>query len=124
MEALAEKLPERWFTPDYRDDHTEEMKSIRQMVMSTDPEGYAGCCAVLRDTDLSSAIGEVLAPCLVITGTYDPATPPSRWPAAARGLRQSSYVELRASHLSAWERPDEFAGAVLAFLETAEVSHG
>jgi pimeloyl-ACP methyl ester carboxylesterase len=39
-------------------------------------------------------------------------------------LRKSKYVELEASHLSAWERPDEFGAAVLAFLETAEVSNG
>jgi 3-oxoadipate enol-lactonase len=118
LEDLASATLGRWFTSSYRERHAEEMKTIRQMIASTDPGGYSACCGVLREADLRPHIGSVQAPCLVIAGTHDPATPPSGSQALCSGLRQSHYVELDASHLSAWERADEFARAVLAFLHT------
>ncbi len=60
----------------------------------------------------------------MITGTHDPATPPSDGRALHSALRASHYVELDASHLSAWERPEEFGSAVHAFLEKGERQDG
>ena len=88
------------------------------MIAATNPEGYVACCAVLRDTDLSAEIVAIEAPCLVITGTHDPATPPSDGRAIHSALRSSSFVEFDASHFSAWERAEEFGDAVLAILRT------
>jgi 3-oxoadipate enol-lactonase len=116
MEGLALQTLERWFTPGYREQHPAEMESIRQMVAATNASGYCGCCAALRDTDLRSEIAAIEAPCLVITGTHDPATPASDGRALHSALQNSSYVELDSSHLSAWEKAEDFAEAVLAFL--------
>jgi len=121
MAALAEMMPARWFTSGYREAHPEEMKLIREMVSKTDSAGYSACCAALRDTDLRSEIAAVSAPCLVITGKHDLATPPSEGQAVHRALPKAKYVELEASHLSAWERAAEFGAEVVAFLETGEV---
>jgi 3-oxoadipate enol-lactonase len=118
MDELALQTLERWFTTGYREQHTAEMETIRQMVAATDPTGYCGCCAALRDTDLRDEIAAIQAPCLVITGTHDPATPPSDGRAIHSALRNSSYVEFDSSHLSAWEKAEEFAGTVLTFLRT------
>lgn len=118
MDGLALRTLERWFTSAYREQHPAEMETIRHMVAATDPAGYCGCCAALRDTDLRGDIDAIEAPCLVITGIHDPATPPSDGLAIHAALRHSSYVEFDSSHLSAWEMADEFAGAVLAFLQT------
>jgi 3-oxoadipate enol-lactonase len=124
MHPLALQILDRWFTPAYREQHPGEMETVRQMISATNAEGYAGCCAVLRDTDLRSEIAVIETPCLVIAGTHDPATPPSDGFALHSALRNSSYLELDASHLSAWEQAEEFAGAVLAFLATEERSDG
>jgi 3-oxoadipate enol-lactonase len=118
MDGLALQTLDRWFTPGFREQHRTEMETIRQMVAATDPTGYCGCCAALRDTDLRGDIKSIEAPCLVITGTHDPATPPSDGRAIHSALRKSTYVEFDSSHLSAWEKAVEFAGAVLAFLQT------
>jgi 3-oxoadipate enol-lactonase len=109
---------ERWITPAYREQHPTEMETIRQMLAATNPTGYCGCCAALRDTDLRGEISAIEAPCMVITGTHDPATPPSDGRAIHSALRDSSFVEFDSAHLSAWEKAEEFAGAVLAFLRT------
>ena len=124
MAPLAAMMPGRWFTAAYRAQHPEEMESIRKMIAATDPSGYAGCCAVLRDTDLRGETGAVRAASLVITGTHDPATPPGDGRALHAALRNSSYLELDASHLSAWERAEEFGGAVVQHLSAGEEIDG
>ncbi len=124
MGPLAAMMPGRWFTAAYRTQHPEEMESIRRMVCGTDPSGYASCCTVLRDTDLRGETGAVRAASLVITGTHDPATPPGDGRELHAALRNSSYIELDASHLSAWERAEEFGGAVLQHLSAGEEIDG
>lgn len=124
MAPLAAATLERWFTPTYRAHHPEEMEQIREMIAATDPRGYLACCVALRDVDLRPQIGAVEAASLVITGTHDPATPPSDGRALHAALRKSRYLELDASHLSAWECAEEFAGAVKKHLAEGEESDG
>jgi 3-oxoadipate enol-lactonase len=116
MDGLALQTVERWITLAYREQHPAEMETIRKMLAATNPAGYCGCCAALRDIDLRGEISAIEAPCMVITGTHDPATPPSDGRAIQSALRDSCYVEFDSAHLSAWEKAEEFAGAVLAFL--------
>jgi 3-oxoadipate enol-lactonase len=117
-DGWALQTVERWITLAYREQHPAEMETIRQMLAATNPAGYCGCCAALRDTDLRGEIPAIEAPCMVITGTHDPATPPSDGRAIQSALRDSCYVEFDSAHLSAWEKAEEFAGAVLSFLRT------
>lgn len=124
MDSLASTTLERWFTQPYREQHADEMASIRQMIASTDPDGYSGCCGVLREADLRAEIVSIQIPSLVIAGKHDPATPPADGRALSAGLGNSRYVELDASHLSAWERAGDFADAALAFLNSEERKHG
>ena len=116
MSPLADVTLTRWFTPEYCEHHPNEMTFIRQMIASTNPHGYAACCGVLRDSDLSDAIASSSTPCLVIAGKHDPATPPADGHALAAALRRAEYLELEASHLSAWEQAEAFAQASLSFL--------
>jgi 3-oxoadipate enol-lactonase len=124
MQPLAEATLGRWFTAPYREQHCDEMAFIRQMIASTHPIGYAACCGVLRDADLSDAIASIQAPCLVVGGKHDPATPPSDGRALAAGLRHAEYIELDASHMSAWEQAEEFARVALSFLRAGGGSNG
>lgn len=124
MVPLAQATLGRWFTAKYCEEHPEEMNQIRTMIERTRLEGYVGCCGVLRDTDLRSEIIAIGTPCLVITGRDDPATPPEDGRALHAGLRHATYLELNASHLSAWERSAEFAGAILKFFHGKECGNG
>ncbi len=124
MAALAETTPTRWFTAGYREENPHEMEKMRAMVASTNPAAYSAACSVLRDTDLTHEIENISAPCLVIAGTHDPATPPSDGRAIQQRIPNARYVELNASHLSAWERAEEFGAEVVRFLQTGEVRNG
>jgi 3-oxoadipate enol-lactonase len=116
LEPLADAMLGRWFTQGFRQEHPQEMETIRTMIVNTSVEGYVGCVAALRDGDLRAAIPAIRAHALIITGNEDPATPPEhgRWLHAT--LPASTYVELEAAHLSAWECPEEFRRAVIDFL--------
>lgn len=124
MASLALMTLERWFTRSYRDAHPDEMEMIRAMVAATDATGYEACCGALRDTDLRGEISAISAPTLIIGGTHDPATSRSDGLALRSALPDSNYVELNASHLSAWERAEEFAAVALEFLSAGQPKHG
>jgi 3-oxoadipate enol-lactonase len=116
MGPLSQTMLERWFTEGFRQLRPGEMETIREMIAATSSEGYVGCCAAIGAADLRGMIETIAARTLVITGSQDPATTPDdgRWLHAA--LENSVYVELQSSHLSAWERPEEFQRAVIDFL--------
>lgn len=117
MKPLAEATLMRWFTAPYRESHEKEMDFIVRMIAATDQHGYSACCAALRDADLTNEAAAISNPCLVIIGRHDPATPSCEGRSLHNALLNSDYVELEASHLSAWERADDFSEAVLSFLE-------
>ena len=124
MASLTEITMTRWFTDDYRERNKDEMEMIRTMIAATDPAGHLGSCGALRDPDLRGEIASISLPRRVIAGKHDPATPPSDGLAIHRAVPDSKYVELEASHLSAWERAEEFGVAVCSFLGSGKVCNG
>jgi 3-oxoadipate enol-lactonase len=119
MAAIAEAMPARWFTSAFRDNSAEIPEAFAAMVASCDPNGYAGCCAAIRDADLREQIRWITAPALVITGAEDPATPPSDGALLAARIPGARSIELDASHLSNVEQADAFTAAVLEFLRSS-----
>lgn len=114
MAAIAEAVIARWFTPAFAG--SPATAEVLAGLLNTDPAGYAGCCAAIRDMDLRPILSLIDRPTLVISGLQDPATPPEHALLLHHTIAGSSLVSLDASHLSNVEQPDEFAQAVLAFL--------
>jgi 3-oxoadipate enol-lactonase len=117
MAALADATMGRWFTARYHECEPQTVARIRATFLKVDVNGYAGCCAALREADLRSVAGRTPVPALVISGAHDLATPPAdgRWLATA--IPGARFVELDAAHLSNIERADEFNEQVLTFLK-------
>lgn len=116
MTPLAEASIGRWFTPEFPSQAPRAIAPIRVMLLACDRQGYAGCCAAIRDMDMRAMAPLIRPPVLVIAGTQDPSTSVAdgRW--LADTVRDGRMVELAAAHLSNVERPDDFAQVVLAFL--------
>jgi 3-oxoadipate enol-lactonase len=116
MGALVDGVIARWFAADYADREPERYGRARSTFLATDPNGYAGVCAALRDGDLSDTVGSITAPTLVIGGSADLATPieQSRW--LHEHIAGSRLVELAAAHLSNLDREPEFTAALDQFL--------
>ena len=117
LEPMADEIMERWFTAEFRADSRDAVAKARKILSATSAAGYAGCCAAIRDADLTASLDQITAPTLVIAGMWDPATPASQGKMLAENIRGARYLELASSHLSAIERPSEFSGAVQAFFD-------
>jgi 3-oxoadipate enol-lactonase/4-carboxymuconolactone decarboxylase len=84
------------------------------MLLGTDPQGYAGCAAALRDARAADVAGRIACPTTVIVGERDVATPP----AAAETLRAmipgATLVTLpEAAHIPTLERAEATTRAVM-----------
>lgn len=77
MEALATPTVERSFPVGVRTREPETMTGIRAVVAATSVDGYAGCCAAIRDLDLRDGLGSIRHRTLVIVGDEDQSTPPA-----------------------------------------------
>jgi 3-oxoadipate enol-lactonase len=116
MESVAEGVVERWFTPEFRQADPGETNRIRAMILATDPVGYAGCCAAIRDMDMRDFLGTIEAPTLVVIGSRDPATTPERGEYIVDHIPGAQKAVIEAAHLSNIERRDAFNRVVLRFL--------
>ncbi len=117
MAAAVDAIMSRWFIPETPAPEP-VVATIRRTVLATDPVGYAGCCAAVRDMDLSGALSAIRMPTLVIGGNRDLSTPWSEHgaliAAAIPGARTALFDT---GHLSNIERPAEFTAALLQFLK-------
>lgn len=83
--AMAPSVMERWFTEGFRRRSPDRVAKIRDMLVTTPPEGYAGSCEAIRDMDQREAIKAITVPTLVVVGEQDLATSPDQ----ARSIHQS-----------------------------------
>ena len=107
---------ERWLTTDFRERSPQTVQRIRDMFLSTPPEGYIGCCEAIRDMDHREIIRNIAAPTLVIAGRQDPATTVEAAEFIRSRIPGAALTVLDTAHLSNVERPQEYAETVLGFL--------
>jgi 3-oxoadipate enol-lactonase len=117
MEAIADVVVARWFTPEFAREEPETVARFRAMLAATPPEGYARCCEAVGAWDARESISAIAAPVLVVAGDEDPATPVAHAELIASRVAESRLVVLeRAAHLANVERADAFTAAVLEHL--------
>ena len=117
MPAVVDLAMQRFFSPDTLARQNPHVASIRSVFLGTDPVGYLGCCAALRDMNHTELIKQIKAPTLVISGDRDVATP---WSGHGERLAQeipgAKAIHLMAAHLSNIEQPHSVTTALLEFL--------
>jgi 3-oxoadipate enol-lactonase len=117
MEAIADSVVGRWFTPELPREEPETVARFRAMLVAIPPEGYARCCEALAAWDTREQITAISAPTLVVAGAEDPATPVEHAELLASRIPGARlHVLEHAAHLANVERPDEFTKAVLDHL--------
>ena len=75
MESLVESTIDRWFSRAFQSTEPERVERICEMVRTTPVAGYCGCCAAIRELDLTDRISAIRLPTLLIVGEDDPGTP-------------------------------------------------
>ncbi len=125
MKGIVEIAMQRFFSPETlsrRDVHAEAM---RNLLLGTNPVGYAGCCAALRDFDSTKLLNKIQTPTLLIVGEKDVSAPwEGHGEISAREIPRVKVVRLPAAHLSNIERPRSFTEALLEFLRPRDASSG
>jgi 3-oxoadipate enol-lactonase len=116
MKPVAAAVIERWFTPEFRASSAEKVARAQRMLENSPPEGYIGCCAGIRDMDLSEDVARITTPTLVIYGAHDPVTPPSDAQFLVDRIRGAQEKELAAAHLSNVEQAAAFTQTVSDFV--------
>ncbi len=118
MKSVASAVVERWFTPAFRQKAPATIANTLKMLENANPEGYAACCAAVRDFDYQEQLSRIRVSTLVISGAHDPATPPADGRFLAQQIPGARYVELNAAHLSNIEDQDRFNNELAAFLNS------
>jgi 3-oxoadipate enol-lactonase len=112
VDAIADVVVGRWFTPRFRDAQPDTVRRYRRMLAETPAEGYARCCEAIRDLDLRPDLARIEAPTTVILGAHDPVISDDSKRALAQ-IRGARVVELDAAHLANVEQPDAFNEALV-----------
>jgi 3-oxoadipate enol-lactonase/4-carboxymuconolactone decarboxylase len=123
MPAIVDVAMPRFFRPETLAKKNPHAASIRSVLLGTDPVGYRGCCAALRDIDHGDLLPKIKAPTLVIVGDRDVSTPWSgHGERLVLGIPGAKVLHLVAAHLSNIERPRSFTTALLEFLLPSHAS--
>src|SRR5688572_21282963 len=117
MTAVTDAALRRFFSAPAVEADAPHVASARRTLLATDPVGYAGCCAAVRDLNQSALLGSIRTPTLVISGDRDESMP---WDGHGRVLSTSipgaQAVRLPAAHVSNLERPRSFTAALFDFV--------
>lgn len=117
MASVADTVMGRFFSPETLARHDPDAASVRRTLLNTDPRGYAGCCAAIRDMDQTALLPQIRVPTLIVVGDRDVSTPwTGHGEILARDIWGARVLHLTTAHLSNLERPRSFSIALLDFL--------
>lgn len=113
---VAEPMEALWFSAAFRAGSADRVATVRELLLATDPEGYARTCEALAHADATASVGAIAAATLVVCGLDD--APPFR--AATTWLEEhlpdgrSAWLE--GGHAASYEHPEELARLLVDFL--------
>ncbi|KQV82269.1 hydrolase [Massilia sp. Root351] len=117
IEAIADAVMGRYFHDGFRSTQAATVARFRRRVVSTDVQGYIGCCNAVGTLDTTARLHAIAAPVLVIAGELDQGTPPEMARTLAEAVPGARLLVLNdASHLACVEQPQAFAAAVRSFM--------
>lgn len=120
--SIADAVLVRWFSPEFHARRADELAGWRNMLTRTPVAGYLGCCAAIRDADLTATARALAVPTLCLVGDADGSTPPdlvAELAGLVPGARLATIAG--AGHLPCVERPAAVARAMLGFFEEARL---
>jgi len=118
VEAIADGVMQRWFTPRYRETCSAAVTGWRAMLTRTPQAGYAAACRAIRDADLTAVAGAIRAPTLCLVGDQDGSTPVDLVRQLADLIPGAKFEILTdAGHIPCIEQPDAVRCLILRHME-------
>jgi 3-oxoadipate enol-lactonase len=116
IEAVADGILERWFTPSFRAPANAAFSGYRTMLVRQPAAGYAATCAAIRDADYTEAAKKIAVPAICIVGDQDGSTPPELVLSAARLIPGCRYEVIEgAGHIPCVEQPQALTAVIRDF---------
>lgn len=116
LTPIVSTVLDGWFTESFHRSHPVTIEAMRGILLANKPEGYAACCAAVRDADLRDSVHTITAPTLVVYGTEDRSTTSDEAKFLLDHIANSQALELRAAHIANIEAAGTFNAGVLRFL--------
>lgn len=118
MAGIVEGVLARWFTPEFHANGANlgRIAHLRGMLLANDPSVYAHTCEAIARIDFCASNPRIACPALVIAGARDESTPPAMSETIRDQISGAQLATLDAAHMSAIERPAEFAALVARFI--------
>lgn len=117
MDAIVPSTMERWFTLAFRMREPEVIAKIAQQMRATPVAGYSGCAHAVSNINLTSRLGDIDCPTLVLVGDSDIGTPRSMAEEIVQAIPGSRLAIIEhAAHLSNVEQPARFNQLLRQFL--------
>ena len=117
MESLVASTIDRWFSAGFQAAAPERVERVREMIRATPVAGYCGCCAAIRDLDVTGRLAEIRVPTLLVVGEHDPGTPVAAHEVIRDRIEGARLVVIDdALHFTNVERTDAFNAALGGFL--------
>lgn len=121
MAPIVDTAMSRFFVKALVEANPPHVASARETVRTTNPVGYAGCCAALRDADLLTLLPRIHTPTLVVSGDADDAMPwPEHGGVLQRQIQGARAVRLATAHISNLGLPRTFTRVLLEFLSSRD----
>ena len=127
LDAVADKILERWFTPAFRHKGNADYLGYRTMFVRQPADGYLATCVALRNADLRESAARIAVPTICVVGDQDGSTPPAAVADFARSIPHARFELIKScGHLPSIEQPDRLTAILRAFMSlvtTETVSH-
>lgn len=117
IEAVADAVLQRWFTPAFLNARPAVSARWRRRLVTTPAAGYLGACHAVRQHDAAARLAGIEVPTLVVAGARDESTPVAMAEGLTQGIPEARLEVLeQAAHLSVIEQPAAFEAVLRRFL--------
>ncbi len=115
---LVETMLPKLFAEATRRQQPHVIDAMRGVVMAANPRGIAAAARGMAERpDVTSALGQIACPTLVIVGQSDVISPPAEMRGMAAAIPGATLVEIpNAGHMSPLENPAAVNAAIADFL--------
>ncbi|MGA4539980.1 3-oxoadipate enol-lactonase [Uniformispora flossi] len=121
MDAVAETVVGRWYTPEYAEREPDVVAATLAMLRATPPAGYAACCEAIAAYDVRQRLAGIAVPTLVLAADRDPSTPLPLAEEIAAGVPGATLTVIEdAAHLVIVEQAERVGDEMQQFLKTVQ----
>jgi pimeloyl-ACP methyl ester carboxylesterase len=119
---LADGMIEKLFTKTTRTERPELITQTQEVIRNTSPIAIAAASrAMAARPDVTSRLGSIDVPALLLVGEHDAISPPSEMRDMAAALPRATFVEIAdAGHMAPLEHPTPVNAAIEHFLASNE----